>query len=450
MSLPYSDLSLHITRNLSKEEKKKDGIFFTPLETIKKNIDFLEPHFKDIHSILEPSCGSCEYIHALKTAHPNLNITGIELNKSVYESAKKNFPNIHLMNEDFIESSESTKYDLIIGNPPYYVLKKAQVDESYYEYFDGRPNIFVLFIIKSLKLLNEKGILSFVLPKNFLNCIYYSNTREYIHENFKILTIMECNDKYIDTQQETVIVIIQNVKDPNANNKFVLKKNNYSIFGTQEKITKLEQLYKNATTLDKLDFKVSVGKVVWNQCKDILSNDSKKTRLIYSSDIQNKTLVMKKYKDEKKKNFIDKEGMSEPLLVVNRGYGTGEYNFDYCLIEGGFNYVVENHLICIHYTKEKTNEELISLYKKVIKSLEDEKTKEFVNIYFNICNSQVELIFSEHSDTHIFSLYSVLIDINDSFNARGIKLISYFLRHRKILSSYYKFGTSLSRLLVLR
>ena len=34
------------------------------------------------------------------------------------------------------------KFDLIIGNPPYFVMKKTDVDESYHNYFDGRPNIF--------------------------------------------------------------------------------------------------------------------------------------------------------------------------------------------------------------------------------------------------------------------------------------------------------------------
>ena len=36
-----------------------------------------------------------------------------------------------------------------------------------------------------------------------------------------------------------------------------------------------------------MGFKVSVGNVVWNQHKKILTDDSSKTRLIYSSDIVN-------------------------------------------------------------------------------------------------------------------------------------------------------------------
>jgi tRNA1(Val) A37 N6-methylase TrmN6 len=86
------------------------------------------------------------------------------------------------------------KYDLIIGNPPFFVMKNTQVDKSYHKYFDGRPNIFILFIIKSIQSLTVGGLLSFILPANFLNCLYYDKTRRYIADNFTILQII---NKYI-------------------------------------------------------------------------------------------------------------------------------------------------------------------------------------------------------------------------------------------------------------
>ena len=70
------------------------------------------------------------------------------------------------------------------------------------------------------------------------------------------------------------------------------------------------------------------------------------------------------------------------MLVINRGYGKGEYKFEYCLIEGGFKYLIENHLICIRYNGKVNNDELIKMYKKIIKSLENEKTKKFISLYF--------------------------------------------------------------------
>ena len=131
-----------------------------------------------------------------------------------------------------------------------------------------------------------------------------------------------------------------------------------------------------------MNFEVNVGKIVWNQYKNILTDDKNKTRLIYSSDIYNNNLIEVKYKNEEKKNYIDKDGNDNLLLVVNRGYGKGEYKFNYCLIDINEKYLIENHLICIKYKNQIEKEELKKLYKIIIKSFEDERTNKFIKIYF--------------------------------------------------------------------
>jgi adenine-specific DNA-methyltransferase len=315
-----------------------------------------------------------------------VNITGFELNKTIFESIQHiGNDTIKLLNLDYLTHDDDKKYDLIIGNPPFFVMKKKEVDESYYDYFEGRPNIFILFIIRSLKLLNENGILSFILPKNFLNCLYYDKTRKYINDNFTILNILDCNEVYIDTQQETVIIIIQN-KIPVDKSKYVFKIGSFTIFGLPDNITKIKSLYNNSKTLCQMGFSVSVGNVVWNQCKTELTNDESKTLLIYSSDIKNNKLEIQQYKNNDKKNYINKKGFKNPLLVINRGYGVGKYIFNHCLINetDEIEYLIENHLICIKYKNSNSisKDELIELYKKIIKSFENDKTKEFINIYF--------------------------------------------------------------------
>lgn len=382
-SFKYSELSQNLTTKINKIDKKNNGIYFTPPETIYKNIKFLEPFMKNITKVLEPSCGSCEYILKLNNMYPNVNITGIELNNIIFDSIKQyNSDNIILHNENYLKYEFDTKFDLIIGNPPYFVMKKIDVEKSYYNYFDGRPNIFILFIIKSLKLLNDGGIISFILPKNFLNCLYYDKTRKYINKNYNILNILECNDNYIETKQDTIILILQNEKP--QNNTYSINISEYTIFGTQNNIKTLKSLYNNSKTLFSLGFNVSVGSIVWNQHKKDLTDDITKTHLIYSSDITNNKLSIKKYSNKEKKNYINKKGYNTPLLVINRGYGVGSYNFNYCIINenDNINYLVENHLICIKYSNSLSNENLINKYKQIISSFTNKKTTEFINIYF--------------------------------------------------------------------
>ena len=400
----FTDLSIKLTKDISNEEIKNGGIFFTPQSIIKKNIEIIKKiDTISIKTILEPSCGSCEYINILQNEFNNVTIVGIEKNTTIFEQIKDLYTNttnttnttkITLHNANFIEYNDTQKYDLIIGNPPYFVMKKENVNNIYKSYIDGRPNIFTLFIIHSLLKLNINGILSFILPSSFINCLYYDKIRKHIYTHYKIIDIIHCDDdKYLDTEQKTLIFIVQNINNSDTivnnndtivnNNNFVLLKNNYNIFNTKENIIKLKSLCNETeNTLESLGFNVNIGNVVWNQCKDILTHDETKTRLIYNSDIVRQQLTLKKYNNEEKKNYIDKEGNTNPLLVLNRGYGKGKYVLDYCLINIEKNYLVENHLICIKHTTETDKKKLLELYNKIITSFNNPKTTEFINLYF--------------------------------------------------------------------
>jgi adenine-specific DNA-methyltransferase len=385
----FSYFSKNITQQFTQNEKKSDGIFFTPpniitniIERIKLIPDFL------VRSILEPSCGSGEFFHYLNNNFENIDITGIEKNTRIYEQIQHKFienNNISIFHRDFLlwDLINENKFDLIIGNPPYFVVSKSEVDESFYDLIDGRPNIFVLFLIHALQKLQDNGVLAFVLPLNFINCIYYSKIRKHIYENFAIIDILECNDdNFMDTKQDTIVFILQKKLDKSENNRFALLKNNDIVFNTPSKIDLISNLYHGAVSLYSMGFDVKVGTVVWNQCKDILTDDDTKTRLIYSGDIKNNSLDLVNYKDPSKKNYIMKDGHTGPMLLLNRGYGKGKYTFSYCLVDMDTPYLIENHVISIRFRGSISREQLIEKYNKVIQSFCNEKTKTFVELYF--------------------------------------------------------------------
>jgi len=384
MKKNHNKLSIDITKKINKKTKKEEGIYFTPNNIIKLNLDLLSKYFNNINTILEPSCGACSYIIEINKRYNGKTILGIEKNETIYNSIKHlNQSSTKIIKENFLNYENNNKFDLIIGNPPYFVMKKNEISTDYYKYFDGRPNIFILFIIKSLKLLNVNGILSFVIPKNFLNCQYYNKTRKYIFENYLIIDIIDCDDGFIETKQKTIIFIVQNkteLEKKDINNNFSLLKNEFLIFGSKKSIIEMKKLYQNSKSLYELGFDVKVGNVIWNENKNILTNDTNKTRLIYNSDILNNKLIMKSYKNPFKKNFINKNGIKGVTLLINRGYGVGNYKFEYCLIDdNNMEYLIENHLIYIKSLNKNNN--VLSDFKKIINSLLNEKTKKFIKLF---------------------------------------------------------------------
>jgi len=381
--MSYSELSKTITTALDKKDKKDNGIYFTSQEIIKKMIKMLgKRRFK---RILEPCYGSGEFIKELIKKYKKSRVVGIEMNEMMTELCEKNEEmkgeNIELKRGDYLKTDFEGGYDLIIGNPPFYVMKRGDVEKKYLKYIEGRPNIFVLFILKSLSLLKKGGILSFVLPSSFKNCLYYNKLRELIDKTCEIIGI-EDNEgaKWLETTQETMILCVK--KKAKDNGEWVIKRGGYTIFNTKEKVKRIKELYEGSKSLNEMEFRVHVGNIVWNQHKDILSMDENDTRLIYSSDIKDKKLINKAYKNVEKKNYIKKGGNNELMIVMNRGYGVGRYNFDYCLIDIEKDYLIENHLICIRYEKDIEKDKKRELYGKICDSFEDERTKEFMELYF--------------------------------------------------------------------
>ena len=422
---PFSPLSKRITESLSKDEKKNGGIFFTPPSCIQRIMSLLRGVSLSTHpfeTILEPSCGSGEFISALMRQYPSAWITGVEFHPVIYEEVSTHFNSlvgggrISIQHGDFLKYRPVSPPDLIIGNPPYFVMKKEEVAAEYYPFFDGRPTIFILFIIKSAQLLSAGGILCFVLPSSFMNSQYYDKARKYIVRHFEILHMVKCGDGdgdgggYLDTQQDTIILILRKLGVESdslacasgagvleksgvdslacASGAGVLEKSGASIF--TDNLPRLTSLYTGSQSLHELGFKVSVGTVVWNQCKSILTNDATKTRLVYSPNIENGRFVHKTYKNPEKKAFIDKPGIRTPMIVLNRGYGVGEYKFDYCLLTpsvvsaSSAGYLIENHLICITHISNTVTTDAHSLaaFHRVIRSFKDPRTQEFISCYF--------------------------------------------------------------------
>jgi predicted RNA methylase len=346
-----STLSLALTRSLSAGVKKQHGIFFTPTRDVEYLIDMLDDiQFK---TVLEPSCGSCEFVTGLERM-PGLDIDCYEINEYICDEIRriKFNNNVDIQCANFLSSEITKRYDLIIGNPPY----TCHVD----------------FLIKSLSLIAEDGHLMFILPTNFICNKTCNAIRTMIDRDFRIKRVHVFDQsKYLETSQDTCAIFLQ--KRAPSINEFVMKVHDRVVFNTKRTIEKMKECQVGSKTLTELGFRVTVGNVLWNMSKDILTDDPTFARLIYSSDIIDNKLTMQKYINCRKQNFIRKQGLDNKCLVVNRGYGSCKYDFRYAVIDHP-NYLVENHLLVVTHDDEQ-------MITRLYESLDDIRTKTFVKAY---------------------------------------------------------------------
>ena len=385
MSDEFSELSNKLTKEFSSETKKNEGIFFTHPKIVKRIVDYLKTtrhlKFTDI-KILEPSCGSGEFIDYIDKKIRKKTIHAIELNKKIYdEVSQKDYSDaVKFFNQDYLQYDTDDKYNLIIGNPPYFVIPKKDVPEKYKEYITGRPNIFCLFILHSLDKLENDGMLVFVLPNSFMNSSYYEKVRKLILEKYDLFKIMNFkNDPlFKDTLQPTSAFFIRN-KIRKKTSPMVYEFNSISLFTDKKKL--FQNLVKNSKTLTELGFIVKNGDTVWNQLKDKMSDDKNDMLLIYTDNIKTHTFKLTSFKTKEKKQYIktDRTGNTEPCIIISRGYGNATYAFNYALLDIDKPYLHENHIIGIFYKNpESTRDEKIEKLNKIIESFNDPKTKEFI------------------------------------------------------------------------
>jgi adenine-specific DNA-methyltransferase len=401
----HSELTIKVTKGLTKDEKKNFGIFITPKIIFKKLIDSIIDYTNniglDIKRILEPSCGTCEIVNHCDSIFHNVEIIGIEYNKKIYDAIKslefKN--NVELIEANFMTYTTDVNFDLITGNPPYFVCKKTDIPKCYHDFCSGRPNIFGIFIIHSLSMLNKGGILAFIIPKSFLNSLYYAPIRNFIKKTCKIINIIdfENDNEFIDTDQSTFGLIIQKLIEPTNQEQeceFSVKLNGNFIFTTSAII--LKELFEGSTTLEKMGLKVRTGNVVWNENKEKLTDNSEDTILIYNTNIsKDNVLEVKKFKNGEKGQYIKRDGRIDPTLVVNRGNGNSAYKLNYAIITTG-PYLIENHLNEIYSPKKMEKKQLLDIYDRVINSFKNPKTQKFIDQFLGnngLSKTELETIF---------------------------------------------------------
>lgn len=332
------DLSIKYTLNTDKNYLKKFGQFFTLSSDIL--LKLIDTEHLDNLDILEPSCGTGIIILECMKKFKNFNLDAIEIDKNVYTKTLdlfKQHSNVKFINSDFLKYNfDGKKYDLIIGNPPYFELAKdvkMSINDDFKDIVSGRTNIYSLFIFKSIKLLKKNGQLIFIIPKTILSGKYFSKLREYIHKHCYILDIIKFdNSNLFKKALQSVIILKLQLRDlrdiNNEKNNYILKINKELYFVKDKEELKIDV---ETTTISDLNCIVKTGNIVWNQHKELLSNNKTENtlRVIMASNIKSGKLIIKENTDvliEKKQymtiNDLNRHLIiSGPYILINRIVG---------------------------------------------------------------------------------------------------------------------------------
>ncbi len=349
----YTKESIDYLKNTDIKKRKKLGQYFTP-KSIRELLLSKLPK-KDNADILDPACGSGEFLLSCKKYFKNPILYGFDIDKKLINIASKLVKNASIKNFDFLNIDiNKNKYDYIIGNPPYFELKlNEEIKKKYFDIIKGRVNIFSLFIKTGLDLLKDGGYLAYVVPPSMNNGAYFSKLREYIIKNSSLeyLHIIDGADNFHLANQKVMLIILKKTNSKKSS-KYIFKKKGITIFTEDKKF--LNNAYKNTVSLKDIGYTVKTGNIIWNEHKEKLTNDkNNSTLLIWASNINNGKIIIgyTKGKPQYIKNISNDLIIKSRVVVVNRITGSSKDINIKAAIVNEKEFVCENHVNVIYPLK---------------------------------------------------------------------------------------------------
>lgn len=180
---------------------------------------------KKITNILDIGCGNAP-IPLILSTKTNAKITGIEIQKSVYDLAVESIKinnkedQITIINEDvneFYKNEETDKYDVITCNPPFFkYIESSNINKNDYKTIarhEVKLNLNQLFTI-ARKLLKNNGVIAIVhRPERFLDVVMEMKNNNIEPKRVQFI--------YPKTNMEANIMLIEGTKNGNPGLKIL-------------------------------------------------------------------------------------------------------------------------------------------------------------------------------------------------------------------------------------
>jgi len=216
----YSPSALGRISEMANTNRTDEGAYFTSKPIICEMVSRLPDFEKNEIRILEPSVGVGNFIPLLVKKYQNKKVilevldidsSSLEVLKLLIDSYK--LPNqwkVCYINDDFLMHQFDSRYDLVIGNPPFF--KISSKDKKLKQYKSqainkDTTNICSFFLDKAVSM---SDYISFVFPKFLLNTPEFSESRKYLSER-TIDYIVDFGEKWFPgVLIETIAIQINN------------------------------------------------------------------------------------------------------------------------------------------------------------------------------------------------------------------------------------------------
>ncbi len=209
------------TKNAAAAHIKSFGQYFTKYEVA----DFMCAWAcKNAKTMLDPAVGNSVFFKSAKKYNADCWLTGYEIDSEIL-GYFGNPTNAEIINDNYLLSDWERKYDAIVCNPPYNrfqaVCNRNEILDVIYshtgEKYSGYTNLYILFLLKSIFQLSDKGKLAYIIPSEFLNSKYGTAVKQLLIDQKLLRAIINFeNDNEMFFNATTtccVLLLDREVKD---------------------------------------------------------------------------------------------------------------------------------------------------------------------------------------------------------------------------------------------
>ena len=250
-------------------QRKTTGEFYTPIQIVDyilKSVGYTDQHDIQDKKLIDLSCGSGSFlIRAVNILtnrliiHTNSketsesfpkqaeqiinkvkdNIFGIDINPiacvlcqiNIYFTLFKliriiiknnkdyDIPKFNIINKDTLQLNLNTKYDYVVGNPPYLFIRA--IPQEYRKFIEklpletnkGQYDYYQIFIELGIKLLKKNGVLGYIIPDSLLALSNRKILRKYIYDSTKIMEIYYSGSQFDKPVVSNIILTLEKESD---------------------------------------------------------------------------------------------------------------------------------------------------------------------------------------------------------------------------------------------